>query len=274
MRNADDLGAIGRAVVRNVDCQHHGGRAAHHVLHRREGGALAAELARRRSGVRIGIEVAAGVHHHAELGEQQRQRQHMHEPAAITSNQEGLRGASIPAGRAADKLSSAAVMRRGRAPSVASRASRWCRCRPPGSRGRRPCRPAARARHKACSSRAWASRAAFQAARRFASSASLTSRCSFRAGTSSSMMSPVLTSASGPPAAASGATCSTTVPYAVPLMRASEMRTMSVMPLRSTLGGSGMLPTSAMPGYPFGPQPLSTMMQFSSMSRSRRRSSP
>jgi hypothetical protein len=31
-------------------------------------------------------------------------------------------------------------------------------------------------------------------------------------------------------------------------MRASLMRTMSVMPLRSTLGGSGMLPTSAMPG--------------------------
>jgi hypothetical protein len=31
-------------------------------------------------------------------------------------------------------------------------------------------------------------------------------------------------------------------------MRASEMRTMSVMPLRNTFGGSGMLPTSAMPG--------------------------
>ena len=61
-------------------------------------------------------------------------------------------------------------------------------------------------------------------------------------------MSPVFTSASGPPAADSGATCSTTVPYAVPLMRASEMRTMSVMPLRRIFGGSAMLPTSAMPG--------------------------
>ena len=69
-----------------------------------------------------------------------------------------------------------------------------------------------------------------------------------RFGTSSSMKSPLRTAASGPPAAASGAVCSTTVPYAVPLMRASLMRTMSVMPFFSTLGGSGMLPTSAMPG--------------------------
>ena len=61
-------------------------------------------------------------------------------------------------------------------------------------------------------------------------------------------MSPFRMNASGPPAAASGALCSTTVPYAVPLMRASEIRTMSVMPLRSTFGGSGMLPASAMPG--------------------------
>ena len=44
-------------------------------------------------------------------------------------------------------------------------------------------------------------------------------------------MSPSRTSASGPPAAASGDTCSTAVPYAVPLMRASEMRTMSVTPV-------------------------------------------
>ena len=40
------------------------------------------------AGVRIGLEVRAGVHDHAELGEQQRQRQHMHEPTAIASNQE------------------------------------------------------------------------------------------------------------------------------------------------------------------------------------------
>ena len=45
-----------------------------------------------------------------------------------------------------------------------------------------------------------------------------------------------------------GCTCSTTVPKAVPLMRASEMRTMSVTPSFSSLGGRPILPTSAMPG--------------------------
>ena len=62
----------------------------------REGDALAAELALRGRGVRIGFEVRAGVHHHAELGEQQRQRQHMHEPAAIASNQNSLRARVFP----------------------------------------------------------------------------------------------------------------------------------------------------------------------------------
>ncbi len=61
-------------------------------------------------------------------------------------------------------------------------------------------------------------------------------------------MSPSRTRASGPPMAASGATCSTTVPKAVPLMRASEMRTMSVTPWASSFFGKPMLPTSAMPG--------------------------
>ena len=42
--------------------------------------------------------------------------------------------------------------------------------------------------------------------------------------------SPVRTTASGPPIADSGATCSTTVPKLVPLMRASLMRTMSATP--------------------------------------------
>jgi hypothetical protein len=69
-----------------------------------------------------------------------------------------------------------------------------------------------------------------------------------RAGTSSTIGSPVRTSASGPPAAASGATCRTTVPYAVPLIRASLMRTMSRTPAASSLAGSGRLPTSGMPG--------------------------
>ena len=92
MGNADNRRAILRAIVGNLDRQHDGGRAAHHVLHRREGEALAAKLRLRGRGMRVLFEVSAGVHHHAELGEQQRQRQHMHEPAAIASSQESLRG--------------------------------------------------------------------------------------------------------------------------------------------------------------------------------------
>ena len=43
----------------------------------------------------------------------------------------------------------------------------------------------------------------------------------------------------GPPTAASGATCRTTVPNAVPLIRPSEIRTMSVTPFASSLRESG-----------------------------------
>ena len=96
MGNADDRGDICGAIVRNVNREQNRGRTAHHVLHRREGSALAAELRLRGRGVRIGFEVAVGVQHHAELGEQQRQRQHMHEPMAIASNQESLRGQVFP----------------------------------------------------------------------------------------------------------------------------------------------------------------------------------
>jgi len=42
---------------------------------------------------------------------------------------------------------------------------------------------------------------------------------------------PVSTMLSNPPTAASGVTCSTTVPYAVPLMRPSQTRTMSRTPV-------------------------------------------
>ena len=42
---------------------------------------------------------------------------------------------------------------------------------------------------------------------------------------------------------------------------------MSRTPSRSSFWGIGMLPTSAMPGYPLGPQCFSTMMQLLSMSR-------
>ena len=50
------------------------------------------------------------------------------------------------------------------------------------------------------------------------------------------MTSPVRTRPSGPPAAASGATCRTTVPYAVPLIRPSQIRTMSRTPCCEQLG--------------------------------------
>jgi hypothetical protein len=62
------------------------------------------------------------------------------------------------------------------------------------------------------------------------------------------MTSPLRTTASGPPASDSGETCRMTVPKAVPLMRASLMRTMSFTPFSRILRGSGMLPTSGMPG--------------------------
>ena len=61
-------------------------------------------------------------------------------------------------------------------------------------------------------------------------------------------MSPFFTSASGPPAAASGDVCRTTVPYAVPDIRASEMRIMSLMPRFRIFVGSAKLPTSGKPG--------------------------
>ena len=60
-----------------------------------------------------------------------------------------------------------------------------------------------------------------------------------RASTSREMQSPVSTTASGPPAADSGAMWRTMVPKAVPLMRASEMRTMSLTPWRARRRGMG-----------------------------------
>src|SRR5699024_4020617 len=86
------------------------------------------------------------------------------------------------------------------------------------------------------------------AARRRSSSASSTSRSSRRSGTSRTTMSSSRTSASGPPAAPSGATCSTTVPNEVPLILASEIRTISLTPCSSSFTGSGRLPTSGIPG--------------------------
>ena len=57
--------------------------------------------------------------------------------------------------------------------------------------------------------------------------------------TSSTIGSPVRTSPMGPPTADSGATWTTRVPNEVPLMRESEMRTMSSTPSRSSFGWDG-----------------------------------
>jgi hypothetical protein len=96
-----------------MDDEENRGRIARHVLERRERGALAAELCLRGHGVRIRLQVAAGVHHHAELGEQHRQRQHMHEPTAhqfvISSNQSQPPRWSIHASAAIDKLGSSKI---------------------------------------------------------------------------------------------------------------------------------------------------------------------
>ena len=67
--------------------------------------------------------------------------------------------------------------------------------------------------------------------------------------------------------AASGAVCRTTVPKAVPDIRASDIRTISVMPFLRIFGGRPILPTSAIPGYPRGPQFFRTITQVSSISR-------
>ena len=104
--------------------------------------------------------------------------------------------------------------------------------------------------------------------RRSAISVSLTCRIILLPGTSNSISSPSLTNAKGPPMALSGATCKTIVPKAVPLIRASEILTMSRTPRVSNLPGTGKLPTSGMPGAPMGPTFCKTRISFSSTSRS------
>ena len=74
---------------------------------------------------------------------------------------------------------------------------------------------------------------------RRASSPAGTSRSSRRPGRPARSCRRPRTSDSGPPAADSGATCSTTVPYAVPLIRPSLIRTMSRTPCASSFGGIG-----------------------------------
>jgi len=103
---------------------------------------------------------------------------------------------------------------------------------------------------------------------RAANSASLIFTLIVRAGTLSSIKSPLRISASGPPAAASGETCKTTVPKAVPLIRPSQIRTRSSMPRSSNFFGIAIFETSGIPGYPLGPHPRRIKTLFSSTSRS------
>ena len=86
----------------HVDREDDGRAAAHHVLQGCERQALAAQL--RLGRVRLGLQVHAGMHHHAELGAQERQRQQVYEPAAMSTNQDGLRGRSIRATSLPDNL--------------------------------------------------------------------------------------------------------------------------------------------------------------------------
>ena len=131
----------------------------------------------------------------------------------------------VGAARAGDRLSGS----RGSPRSPTSR---------PGSRGRTRDRPGVRGRRTGGSIRVWrpgvpvAGCCDGAPARRRPRGGSVVDL-----RTSSVIRSPVRTSASGPPAADSGATCSTVVPKAVPLILASLMRTMSRTPLSEESGG-------------------------------------
>src|SRR5688572_30989348 len=90
-------------IVSDGNREDDGATTAHHVLQRRERGALAANLGG--GTVLLGLEMRARMHGHAELGEQERQRQPMDDEIAIASNQAGPpRKRSITAARAIDNL--------------------------------------------------------------------------------------------------------------------------------------------------------------------------
>ncbi|KAG9527018.1 hypothetical protein KCV07_g368, partial [Aureobasidium melanogenum] len=56
----------------------------------------------------------------------------------------------------------------------------------------------------------------------------------------------------------SGEMCKTMVPPAVPDMRPSDIRNMSLTPCAPSLRGMGMTPASGIPGLPIGPTPCNT----------------
>jgi phage/plasmid-like protein (TIGR03299 family) len=60
------------------------------------------------------------------------------------------------------------------------------------------------------------------------------------------------------PTADSGEMCRTQVPKEVPLIRASEIRTISVTPASIKFFGTGIIPHSGIPGTPTGPQSRNT----------------
>ena len=130
---------------------------------------------------------------------------------------------------------------------------------PGGSPGRIRPGPAGRAWRTAPASRAGALLGGgAQAARRALELGRADLEVDRSGGHVEAMTSPSRTRPSGPPTAASGAACSTTVPKLVPLIRESVTRTMSVTPARTSRAGIGIMPHSGMPGTPTGPQPAST----------------
>ena len=79
-------------------------------------------------------------------------------------------------------------------------------------------------------------------------SSSLTSQWMLLLFKSNSIKSPFSTQFNGPPAADSGLTCKITVPKPVPLIRPSDILTMSFTPFSNNFLGIPILPTSAIPG--------------------------
>ena len=187
-RRTRGAGAVGRF--------HPALAAAHHAAEQEE----RARDAARQSAARL-MRTPAGIRPRRHGEDAARQRA-LFEHAAVASIQQ--RG---PQRRGAPVEARPAVSFNG---CPAARRRRAC---PPGSPGRRLRRPAARGRRTASSSRtSAAARAPSTAPGACASSSSLMCSWMRRFGTSSSIMSPFCTTASGPPAAASGAVCSTTVP--------------------------------------------------------------
>ena len=88
-----------------------------------------------------------------------------------------------------------------------------------------------------------------------------------RSFTLTRILSPDRTSPSGQPITHSGETWRMTVPNAVPLMRASEIRSMSFTPARASLAGMGRYPASGIPA-PIGPAFCSTSVSSGCTSRS------